>query len=180
MVRFVNFHYFLVGFSSADQACTSFNTSWCFSQELFIQHISVHLMDAFYFEVVFSEFSIFLRHSLNKVYLTLFNGVWIIQLTNMFRQKIALVYQVVLSKDIVKHDSPALARVDGTFGKVLFKSVQWFKWQTYLQLIVLIFGLEQKYLRTPSFSFSPYSTLKFSLNWKLIDFVIQAEMTKGS
>ena len=38
----------------------------------------------------------------------------------MFRQKIALVYQVVLCEDIVKHDSPALARVDGTVGKVLF------------------------------------------------------------
>ena len=35
----------------------------------------------------------------------------------MFRQKIALVYQVALSENIVKHDSPALARVDGTVEK---------------------------------------------------------------
>ena len=47
--------------------------------------------------------------------------------------------------------------------------------KTYLQLIILLFGLEQKYFKTPSVLFSPYSTLKCSLNWKLIDFVIHAK-----
>lgn len=45
---------------------------------------------------------------------------------------------------------------------------------------MLLFGLEQKYFRTPSVSFSPYSTLKFSLNWKVIDFVIQAKTRNRS
>ena len=58
---------------------------------------------------------------------TLFNGLELILLTNMFRQKIALVYQVALSENIVKHDSPALARVDGTVGKVLFKKIKQIK-----------------------------------------------------
>ena len=47
-----------------------------------------------------------------------------------------------------------------------------------MQFIILLFGLEQKYFRTPSVLFSPYSTLNCSSNWKLIDFVIHAKNKK--
>ena len=110
---------------------------------------------------------------------TLFNGVELILLTDIFRQKVALVYQVALSKNVIKHDSPAFARVDWTkvlkFWSLFIISINAYNMKTYLQLIMLLFGLEQKYFRTPSVSFSPYSTLKFSLNWKVIDFVIHAK-----
>ena len=71
----------------------------------------------YYFRIL-SELSIFLRHSLNiealNVFKSLFNGAELISLTDIFRQKVALVYQVAFSKNVIKHYSPALARVDGT------------------------------------------------------------------
>ena len=69
-------------------------------------------------DLILSELSIFLRHSLNiealNVFKSLFNGAELSSLTDIFRQKVALVYQVAFSKNVIKHYSPALARVDGT------------------------------------------------------------------
>ena len=65
-------------------------------------------------------------------------------LTNIFRNKVALVYQMSLGKNVIKHNSPALARVDGTVKSLLKlnKKMVGYNW-TYLQLIILFFGLEQ-------------------------------------
>ena len=40
-------------------------------------------------------------------------------LTNIFRNKVALVYQMSLGKNVIKHNSPALARVDRTVKSLL-------------------------------------------------------------
>ena len=45
-------------------------------------------------------------------------------LTNIFRNKVALVYQMSLGKNVIKHNSPALARVDGTVKTKFIKVKQ--------------------------------------------------------
>ena len=74
--------------------------------------------DGFDFNIISESFQSFLYFFVIPFILnilkSLFNGADLISLTDIFRQKVALVYQVAFSKNVIKHYSPALARVDGT------------------------------------------------------------------